>query len=259
AIKIGVTPYLPRAVLQRSIAPLLAYLERRVHRRFELVVSDSYTQMMDALVKGQVDVADLTAYPFLLTQQRDPKIQPLATAVTESSKTYESYLVVPRESKAERIGDVRGKRICYVDSTSTSGYLMPRVMVRAAGFDPDRFFGSVQFSGNHYRALRDLLAARCDVAAVTSGAYVSARRQHIPIANVRILKISQPIPHGVFCAGSHVPRAVARRIRAALLGFDVQRELGRKVLSDTLRFSGFDKPDAKAFASLAAEMARTRR
>jgi ABC-type phosphate/phosphonate transport system substrate-binding protein len=135
---------------------------------------------------------------------------------------------------------------------------MPRVMVRAAGFDPDTFFGSAQFSGNHYRALRDLLAARCDIAAVTSGAYVSARRHHIPIARVRILKISPPIPHGVYCAGSHVPAALARRLRRALLSFDVQRELGRKVLSDTLRFSGFDKPDEQAFRSLAAEMARVK-
>jgi phosphate/phosphite/phosphonate ABC transporter binding protein len=258
-LRLGVTPYLPPKVLRRELAPLLRYLEGKLDRPIELVIKENYHAAINALLTGAVDVADLPAYPFLLARRREPALRLLATPVTHRTRSYESYLLVRRDAGLRRIAQLRGKRICFVDRRSTSGYLMPRVMVRRAGFDPDRFFGAVRFSGNHLQALRDLVAGGCDAAAVTSQAYLTGRDHQIPIAGVRILKISEPLPHGVYCATPKLDSKAAFRLREALLSVDMQKIVGRPLLSKVVAISGFAPVEEAGYAALAREVAAVER
>jgi phosphonate transport system substrate-binding protein len=247
-----VTPYLPEKELRRTFAPVQRYLSERLDRPIRLVITNSYEQMTDALLAGRVDVADLPPFPFLLARRRDPTLRPLAMAKSSQTSAYRSYLVT-RRRQDRKLSDLRGRRVCYVDRTSTSGFLMPRAMVRDAGFDPDRFFSSVQFSGDHQRALRDLLAGRCDVAAVWSDAYAAEPADLV--RKTHIVAISRPLPQGSICASPELSGALARQLRDALLAFDVQREAGRATLSKAHPVAGFVRPDLEAFDRLGREAA----
>jgi serine/threonine-protein kinase len=253
-LRVGMIPFLPEQTLLREWSPLLRVVERKLGRPVKLVLTHSYRQMVDALVQGEVDVADLSAYPYVLARRRDPGIQLLAATLSERGRTYQAYVVVPRQAPVERLADLRGRRICYIDRTSTSGYLMPRLMLRRAGLDPRTFFASHQFSGDHYRALRDLLAGRCDAAAVASSSYHAAGSQGIAVGELRVLARSQPLPYGVYCASSRLDRALARRLKQVLLGLDFRRELGRETLSDNLMLTGFVEPDRGAIQRLEREL-----
>lgn len=257
-ISIAFTPYLPDEVLTRDWLPVLRYLERELDRPMRASVAINYEDAVDSLVdgrsKGGVDLADLTAYPYVMARRRDPNIVALASPISQKVKTYQSYLVVRREDPARDLSQVKNRRVCYIDRTSTSGYLMPRVMLRKAGHDPDSFFSSVQFSGNHFRALRDLIAGRCDVATVTSPAYLTASEEGFDLSEFRILQVSSPLPNGVFCAGSQMPSGLVKQIRKALLAFDIERETGRKTLSDVLPVTGFARVESHAFEDLAREV-----
>lgn len=253
-LRFGITPFLPEQVMRHDLTPLLRAVEQRLGRRIELTVAESYRHAIDQLLSGQLDVVDLPAYPFLLARRREPKLQLIVTPVTHRTRTYESYVLVLRDSGLRTLAQLRGRRVCFVDRRSTSGFLLPRVMVRKAGFDPDKFFGQVQFSGNHLRAVRDLVAGRCDAAAVTSQAYLSARDNNIPIARVRILQVSDPVPHGVYCALPSFDRKLAGRLRDVLLAMDLQKTLGRPLLSKAMPISGYAPVDEKAFADLQHEV-----
>lgn len=254
-LTMALTPYLPDDVIQRDWAPVLQYLEDEVGRPINSTVTVNYEQAVDALLEGdEVDLAELTAYPYLLALRRNPDLRGLASPISSKVTTYESYLVVRRDDPAQRLADMEGRRICYVDQTSTSGFLMPRVMVRKAGRDPDEFFESAQFSGNHVRALRDLLAGRCDVAAVTSPTYLSAGVQGVSVAEIRILQVSPSLPNGVICASERLPRPLVERLRRALLDFDIERDLGRRYLSKQLPLTGFTAVENVAFDDLAREV-----
>ena len=257
-LQVGVIPFLPEDMLRREWAPLQRYLERQLGRPVRLVTTLSYAKMVDALLDGKVDMADLSAYPYLVAKRRDPGVHALATGITEHSATYEGYLVVRRSSSLRGIVTLKGHRVCFVDRTSTSGYLMPRAMVRGAGFDPDAFFSSEQFSGDHYRALRDLLAERCDVACVASTSFNVAGQQGIPMRQMRILATSAPLPHGVYTASSRLPPALVEKLRRALLDLDMQKEIGRRRLGPDLQITGFTPVDTQAFEELEREVSRTK-
>jgi phosphate/phosphite/phosphonate ABC transporter binding protein len=254
-LRFGMIPYLPEEVLRSEWSPLLRHIEEKMGRPVKLVMTHSYDQMVQALIDGKVDVADLSAYPFILARRRDPGTQPLAVGLSAHQKTYECYLVVQRGSSARALKDLRGGRICYVDRTSTSGYLMPRIMLRKAGHDPDHFFSAHQFSGDHYRALRDLLAGRCDVAALASSSYLAAGQMGITIAEARILAISSSLPHGVYTASSKIPTEVTRKLKKILLTLDVKQTFGRERLGNDLAITGFAPVDLSAFRELEQEVA----
>jgi phosphate/phosphite/phosphonate ABC transporter binding protein len=256
-LRFGVVPFLPEDLLRREWQPLLEYLEKRTDRRIELVVTLSYRQMMEKLLAGQVDVADLSAYPYLLARRKDPGIQALVVGINNDQTTYQGFIVVRRGSSAHDLVDLRRKRVCYVDRTSTSGYLMPRAMVRKAGFDPRTFFASFQFSGDHYRALRDLLAERCDVACVGSTPFKTSPRRGIPTDDLRVIATSPPLPHGVYVASSRIPEDLARGLREALLELDIEREFGRDRVGTHLQITAFAPVDKKAFEDMDREVART--
>jgi phosphate/phosphite/phosphonate ABC transporter binding protein len=258
-LRIGMAPHLPAKVLLRDFEPLRKYLQEQMNRPIELVVTKTYGELIEQLALGNVDVAELSGYPYLLLRQRDPNAWPLVAVLSNQASSYESYIVVRRAAdkgaSSRRIGwaHLRGKRICYVDRTSTSGYLMPRAMLRRAGFAPDRHFSSIRFSGNHYNALRDLINDRCDVAAVNNEAYLSAARHGIRSSSVRVIAISPPLPYGVYCASSKLAKRVGRRLKKALLALDMKRDIGRSRLSPTVPVSGFAPFDLREFNQLARE------
>lgn len=252
-LRLAIAPHLPEAVIRREAAPLVAYLEKKLQRPVKLHVTKSYTSLVDRLVRGEIDVADLSGYPFLLARQRSPGVAPLASVISERSSSYEAYLLVRRDSKARRLADLRGKPICFVDRKSTSGYLVPRLMAREAGLDPDRLFSGWHHSGNHHQAMRDLLASRCEVAAVSSEAYLTAANSGIPSTALRVLGISRSLPYGLFCAGAHVPEALRKALRRTLRGLDLQRELGRARLGEGLRITSFGPVDLHLFDALQKE------
>jgi ABC-type phosphate/phosphonate transport system substrate-binding protein len=131
---------------------------------------------------------------------------------------------------------------------------MPRVMLRKKGFDPDRFFSSIHFSGDHYTAIREMLSGRCDVATVASGSYVAANQVGIRTSRVRILLISPTLPHGAYCASSRVPKRLAQQLQRLLLDLNVEQEFGREALGNDLAITGFDPVDLTAFTELEREV-----
>jgi phosphate/phosphite/phosphonate ABC transporter binding protein len=256
-LKLGVPPYLPRDVLRRDLGPLARYLERRLGRPVRLVISGSYRATVDQLLSGKLELAQLTPYPYVIARRRDARVEPLAMLVFAGAISYEAYLVVRRVDRGlESLADLKGKRVCYVDRTSTSGYLVPRAMLRKRGLDPDHFFSATVFSGNHHQALRDLLVGRCDVATVYTGAYLSAGQQGIDVGPARILAVSGQLPADVICASPELPRDLRDEVRQALLELDVKAELGRTTLGEAVPVSGFAPARLKDLEQLEAEVPR---
>lgn len=254
-LTMALTPYLPEAEMREVFQPLLNHLGRVVNRPIQVRVALNYDDAVNLLIEEpDIQLAELTAYPYLLAKRRDSNIHVLATPISQKVKTYESYFVVRRDDPAQELADVQGRRVCFIDHTSTSGYLMPRAMLRKAGYDPDHFFESIQFSGNHYRALRDLLADRCDVATVTSPAFLTAGQRNISVSKVRIIAVSSSLPNGVFCASSDLSADLVDSLRQALLDFDVRAMLGQEALSKMVPLTGFARVPDDAFDALAHEV-----
>jgi ABC-type phosphate/phosphonate transport system substrate-binding protein len=146
--------------------------------------------------------------------------------------------MVRDNTELNKPADLKGRTICHVDRTSTTGFLLPRIWMRDAGLDPDKDIWTV-ISGDHFAAMRDLAESKCDAATVYSGAYLSARNEGIPVGKLRLLAITGRVPQDTLAAAPDMPAAEVKRLREALLGFKPQRDIDAGRIGEVLGISGF--------------------
>ena len=75
---------------------------------------------------------------------------------------FTSRFIVPIDSTAKTLADLKGKTFAFGAPSSTSGSLMPRYFLLQAGIDPERDFKSVAFSGAHDATVAFVAAGRAE-------------------------------------------------------------------------------------------------
>jgi phosphonate transport system substrate-binding protein len=243
----GAHPDFPEETIREGFAPLVGYLEGRLDRPVDVKVAPSYDAMRADLVSGKVHFANLSPLLFVRTRAAAPGIQPLAVRTQEGARTFEAYIVARDDSGIEDVSDLLGRRFCYVDRSSTSGFLFARQYMRAHGIDPDRDLAGSRFSGTHVDVLRDILAGRCDAGATYSDALLGARNLELAASKIRLVAVTGHAPLDVICASPKLPAGQAKAIKQALFDFDPQRDLGRKIVSPIFRIDGFEEVRVEDF------------
>jgi phosphate/phosphite/phosphonate ABC transporter binding protein len=213
-------------------------------------VGPTYEAVASAVATGQLDVAQLSPAQYVAARRQAAGLHLLAIQTYEGSRSYEGYLVTRDDAAVETVRDLAGKRLCYVERGSASGYLLPRAFLRRNGLDPDGSFGTARMSGDHVAVMRDLLEGRCDAGAVYSGALLAGRDLGLPVGRLRVLAVTGRLPYDATCASPRLDPPTAARLQEALLGLDVQREFGTAVLGKTLRIGGFVTGDDAMFDSV---------
>jgi phosphonate transport system substrate-binding protein len=216
------------------------FLSERLGMPVSAVVPGNYAASVQALVAGQVDVAYLSALPFLLAR-RDAGARLILAEVREDREgrrrtTYDSVLVARADSDLGDFDAIAARagrlRICFTSPTSTSGFVMPmRRFVQAGlatpGQDPKQVFGSVAYGGGYSGALREVLLGRADLAAVSAytvegphtDLYVTAEE----LANLRVVDRTPEVPTHLVAVRGGLSEALEARIAEALLALAAER------------------------------------
>jgi len=249
-IVIGFAPTIDPALLRVDVEPLREWLELTTLRPVRVVIAGSYQDLADRLVSGKLQFASLPPNLFLETEKRSKDVDPIAFKLFNGASGSDGYLLVRTDAGVEAIADLRGKRFCYPDEKSTTGYKLPMRALRKAGLDPQRDLAQLIRSGNHTQVLRDLLAGKCDAGATYSGNYLSASDQGINVASLRLLAAIGRVPQDAITAGPGVSEADKALLQSALLAFDAKRDLGVDFVGRTEKITGFASGSENEFASL---------
>ena len=75
---------------------------------------------------------------------------------------YRGQFIANVASGVAGFADLKGKSFCFVDPASTSGYIMPRVVLKANGVDPDADFSSTTNAGSHNNVAIAVYKGDCD-------------------------------------------------------------------------------------------------
>ncbi len=218
-IKCGLLPGESRPVVERINEPLRAYLERCLDLPVELVVGSNYVATGEALRRGELDLAYLGPVTYIL-QSRQVDLEPFArpTHGGRVGPTFQAAIIVPADSPARTLADLRGGEIALGDSASTSGSWVPRYMLLEAGLSMERDY------------VRRALGAHDAVAAAVAGRTVPAGGLSLPILQrlfaegrvdpgaARILAESRPIPEYLWTFRNGLSMDLRESIRQAFVG-----------------------------------------
>lgn len=153
-----------------SYSPFLNYLEEKLNRPIELIQRRTYLEVNDLIEHGEVDIAFVCTSAYV--QGHDIfGMELLAAPQVDGETTYNSLLIVPAESDARSMDDLRGKVFAFTDPISLSGRVYPTYLVHQLGFTPEEFFARTFFTYSHDEAIRAVASGVADGAAVDSLVY----------------------------------------------------------------------------------------
>jgi phosphate/phosphite/phosphonate ABC transporter binding protein len=197
---------------------LAAYLEQRLGRTVRVVVEPSYAATAESLRASRVDAAMLGELATLRGQET-AGIEPLVIPVDDDGQlpTYQSVVVTRIDSGVHDLAALRGASLGLVDEQSTSGYLVPRAMLREAGLDPDADI-EMRLFGRHRAVVEAVIAGE-----VVAGATHSSRLRPPSLdrgpdyARLRVIATSRPIPRGPLVVRADLPADLRQQLVTALL------------------------------------------
>lgn len=135
---------------ETNYQPLMDYIAEITGKTVEYHESTDYAALIEAAVAGKVDVASFSGFTYVTATNNGAKLTPISSIVTEEGQEpgYFSQAIVPAGSDITSIDDFKGKKVCFVDPSSTSGYLFPSYNLLKAGIDPKTDITPV-FAGKH--------------------------------------------------------------------------------------------------------------
>ncbi len=199
-ITIGVIPGgNPTQIKQQGVA-LAQELQEIIKIKTNIYISKDYNTLIEAMKEKKVDFAFLTALSFVYAE-KTAQAKVLLKKVYQEPFYY-AAIVSLSNSKIERFVDLKGKKIAYVDSKSTSGYLYPKAHLKKMNF-LDSDFKQIVFSGNHSQSIKLLEDGKVDVVAVFSddakgNAGAWTKFGALDKKKYKILWVSDPVPSDPF-------------------------------------------------------------
>lgn len=154
-------------------------------------VSDR-TATVNALQFNQVDMILAGPSEYAVMRARQDVKMMVGIERTE----YGSAFVVHADSDIHSLADLKGKRIAMKDPGSTTGHIIPTLMLKEAGLDIDRDVQALLLDSARYEAM-----VNRDVDAMGSGVRdVAVLRERHPEGDYRVIAESDTMPRDLFVA-----------------------------------------------------------
>ena len=250
-IKMGFVPLKNSEKLVEDLKPISDYLTERLGVKVEAFTASNYIGVVEGLGSGSVDFGIIPPFSSLLAQKQS-NAKPILTSKGKTGKPgYTAELYVRKDSGIKSLQDVKGKKVAFVDPSSSSGYIYPGAMLVNAGLNLDKDI-SYQFSGGHDKSLQLLLNKDVDVIATFDG--VEDRyAKDFPQAKTDIQKLatSDMIPGVMVTTSSKMDKELQEKLEKALR--DVENDPKMKELfTKMFSITGFTDVDQDAYKKVEA-------
>jgi len=230
-ILIGLIPEMNVFKQMERFQPLAEYLSEKTGVRVKITILSRYGNIVNRFATDEMDGAFFGSFTGALAIEK-LGVEPLARPVNlDGSTTYHGYIFVRKDSGIRSVGDMRSKKMAFVEKATTAGYIFPVAYLRQNGVtDIDSFFEEYYFSGSHDAAIESVLDGRADIGAAKHSIYDRVRKIN-PRVNkeLTILAESAKVPSNGLCVRKGLSGDIKEKLKTTLLGLH-ETEEGREVL-----------------------------
>ena len=187
-----------------------------------LFQSSDYGGVVQAFVGRHIEMASMSPAAYAAAwMESNGNVEPfLVTQEADGSTSYIAVMYTRADSGITSLEQMRGRSIAWADPNSASGYLIPRAALRAAGINPETFFGRSGFAGGHEQAIVAVMGRQFD-AGVTWASGIgdesqgftrgmlraTAEKGLLNLRDLRIIWRSGPIQNGPLVVRKDTPAA----------------------------------------------------
>lgn len=206
--------------LLQSLAPLQDLLKAKLGIHLTVVTGTSYASMIEAQVAGKAQLIEYGPFSYWIAEQQT-KIQNVGVVINAPNTTGAYYSVGVVNPKLNpgvtSIKDFAGKKTCYSDPASTSGYLYPSYGLLSVGINPTTGVTPV-FAGSDTTAPLDVAKGTCQVGFSNNlDLPLIFTQNHIPQSDIKIVWTSTAIPGSPVAASDSLPASLRSALENVLV------------------------------------------
>jgi len=145
-LRMAVLPDHDKEEIQRTHQELLDHITSRTGLKTQLVIPDSYEDLLRLFDDKAVDLALFGGVTYVKAHLKNGAV-PLVMRDVDGH--FRSVALVHADNPAKDITDLRGASLAFSSELSTSGHLMPRYFLEKMNIIPEEFFKTIQYTGAH--------------------------------------------------------------------------------------------------------------
>lgn len=216
-LRVALLPDEDAATIIKKNQPLKDYLEEKLGKKVELVVTTDYSSMIEAMRFGRLELGYFGPLSYTLAKSKSD-IEPFAARLKGGSPTYHSVLIGNTEAGVTSIDQVAGKDVAFGDTASTSSHLIPKSILRANGLTEKKDYRE-HFLGAHDAVAIAVQNGKAQAGGLSMPIFKSLVERGIIDENkVTVLQVSKPFPQYPWTMRSDLAPELKEKIRAAFLG-----------------------------------------
>ena len=218
-------------------------------------VGTDFSSVREAMCAGQAHIGWLNTFNYVLANEQCGVDAGLVTSRFDAT-TYAGQIIVAADSGIESLEDLNGKVMCWVDPASTSGYIIPRIMLAAEGIDPDTAFSETIEAGSHNNVVTQVYNGDCDAGATFADARTGIEEEFPDVLEkVVVLATTSDIPNDSVSFIADFPAETRATIVSALLEIAGTPE-GQEALNTLYNIEGLLEADDSFYDVFRADLSR---
>lgn len=258
-IRIGFNPAENADVVESNGKLFSEYYKKATGMDVKTFIATDYTALIEALRSGRIDFAFLP--PFSLVKAEEiAGAKVLMKAVRKGQAVFYSAIIVRSDKGYNKIEDLKGKNIAWVDPASSSGFVVPKAaLITKKKLDPDKFFGKQVYAGSHDALVLAVLNGTVDAGATfvndvkgEDGAWHQFLKKPGESQKIKMIFISDPIPGDTMAASAKIFRdhkdIVDKTVK--ILADMGKNEEGKKILNALYRIDSMVPAASKEYQPL---------
>ncbi|MBI5484205.1 MAG: phosphate/phosphite/phosphonate ABC transporter substrate-binding protein [Deltaproteobacteria bacterium] len=230
-ILIGIMPEMNVFRQKQRFKLLGEHLSKKSGVTVEFTILSRYGNIVERFTSEKMDGAFFGSFTGALAIQK-LGVVPLARPVNlDGSSTYHGYLFTRKDSGIKSVGDMKNKKIAFVDKATTAGYIFPLYYLKENGVtDTSHFFRESFFAGSHDAAINAVLNKKADLGAAKHSIYDRERKRDPRVdRELTILAESPHVPSNGLCVRKDLPESIKSNLKTVLMNLHTDPE-GKAVL-----------------------------
>lgn len=246
------------------ITPIVRYLSTKLKNvgveRIEMLFPKHNSQAIQYLQNGKLDIVLET--PFSSYAYMQKKIAaPLLLIKREGALEYGTYIFVRKDTHINNLDDLKGKIIAFEDLGSTSAYFLPRIYLRAKGYQlvkmkdasktPGKNKIGYVFANSELNISRWVYKRKVAAGVLSSLDWMNSKEN--PAAyrkDFKIIAETQTVPRMVVMVREGLDKNIVKTLKQVLLNMNKTPE-GKAALKN-FKINGFYPLPANTFTKIEA-------
>lgn len=218
---------------------IAAALEEETGLVVSPIISTDFTGAVEAMCSGEAHIGALNTFNYLVAAGRDCAEVGVAS-VRFGSTFYTGQVIARADSGITGVADLAGKTFCRPDPTSTSGWVIPSLAMRAEGLDPEADLAEIVDAGGHDAVVIAVYNGDCDAGSTFVDARGNVEEEFPDVKDVvAVLQESAPIPNDNISFGPDVDAETRQTLVDFFIGL-TGSDAGLELLNTVYSWSGME-------------------